>query len=151
MLVVYMRVWFFLLKIRRPPRSTRTASLFPYTTLFRSLLAAIPEGFPRPVLVRLQLDGGRYDRLVKQMGRAAQLPVALAEAGQSAEAGTVYFVPPELSIAKDKTQILFVAGEGEIGRASWRERVCQYVYNTVVAGSFRKKKQVGMGCHEHRK
>src|SRR5690606_3056985 len=47
----------------------------------RQLLAAIPEGFPRPVLVRLQLDGGRYDRLVKQMGRATQLPVALAEAG----------------------------------------------------------------------
>ena len=79
----------------------------------RQLLAAIPEGFPRPVLVRLQLDGGRYDRLVKQMGRAAQLPVALAEAGQSAEAGTVYFVPPELSIEQDKARILFVAGEGD--------------------------------------
>src|SRR3546814_15510350 len=26
----------FFLKIRRPPRSTRTATLFPYTTLFRS-------------------------------------------------------------------------------------------------------------------
>src|SRR3546814_1548117 len=31
--------------IRRPPRSTRTDTLFPYTTLFRSLL-------------RLELDGG---------------------------------------------------------------------------------------------
>src|SRR3546814_18180627 len=49
------------------------------------------------------------------MGRAAQLPVALAEAGQSAEAGTVYFVPPELSIGQDKTRILFVAGEGGSG------------------------------------
>src|SRR3546814_20232024 len=27
---------FFLLMIRRPPRSTRTDTLFPYTTLFRS-------------------------------------------------------------------------------------------------------------------
>src|SRR3546814_8834210 len=27
--------------IRRPPRSTRTDTLFPYTTLFRSLLAAL--------------------------------------------------------------------------------------------------------------
>src|SRR3546814_5447771 len=27
--------------IRRPPRSTRTDTLFPYTTLFRSLLAAM--------------------------------------------------------------------------------------------------------------
>src|SRR3546814_9476581 len=32
-------VFFFLLMIRRPPRSTRTDTLFPYTTLFRSLLA----------------------------------------------------------------------------------------------------------------
>src|SRR3546814_15912393 len=29
-------VLFFFLKIRRPPRSTRTDTLFPYTTLFRS-------------------------------------------------------------------------------------------------------------------
>src|SRR3546814_8862714 len=32
---------FFFLMIRRPPRSTRTDTLFPYTTLFRSWL--IPE------------------------------------------------------------------------------------------------------------
>src|SRR3546814_15718690 len=32
-----MRVLFFFLMIRRPPRSTRTDTLFPYTTLFRSL------------------------------------------------------------------------------------------------------------------
>src|SRR3546814_10798449 len=30
------RLFFFLLIIRRPPRSTRTDTLFPYTTLFRS-------------------------------------------------------------------------------------------------------------------
>src|SRR3546814_11660528 len=29
-------MFFFFLKIRRPPRSTRTDTLFPYTTLFRS-------------------------------------------------------------------------------------------------------------------
>src|SRR3546814_2399059 len=31
-----MSLWFFFLMIRRPPRSTRTDTLFPYTTLFRS-------------------------------------------------------------------------------------------------------------------
>src|SRR3546814_4930072 len=31
---------FFFLMIRRPPRSTRTDTLFPYTTLFRSILRA---------------------------------------------------------------------------------------------------------------
>src|SRR3546814_16045769 len=30
-------VFFFFLIIRRPPRSTRTDTLFPYTTLFRSV------------------------------------------------------------------------------------------------------------------
>src|SRR3546814_10425298 len=32
--------FFFFLMIRRPPRSTRTDTLFPYTTLFRSVLRA---------------------------------------------------------------------------------------------------------------
>src|SRR3546814_14534697 len=33
---VYIFACFFFLMIRRPPRSTRTDTLFPYTTLFRS-------------------------------------------------------------------------------------------------------------------
>src|SRR3546814_13138202 len=40
MCVMYALIWnnmiFFFLMIRRPPRSTRTDTLFPYTTLFRS-------------------------------------------------------------------------------------------------------------------
>src|SRR3546814_4386454 len=54
---VFILLLFFFLMIRRPPRSTRTDTLFPYTTLFRSfvvylfvytllaamVLAAIPE------------------------------------------------------------------------------------------------------------
>src|SRR3546814_15843044 len=34
---LYCSIFLFFLMIRRPPRSTRTATLFPYTTLFRSL------------------------------------------------------------------------------------------------------------------
>src|SRR3546814_7195246 len=38
LIYIYLRVvFFFFLMIRRPPRSTRTDTLFPYTTLFRSL------------------------------------------------------------------------------------------------------------------
>src|SRR3546814_19678155 len=40
---------FFFLMIRRPPRSTRTDTLFPYTTLFRSH----GEAEPRPLAIRL--------------------------------------------------------------------------------------------------
>src|SRR3546814_12075226 len=36
MLCVYHVVYLVFLMIRRPPRSTRTDTLFPYTTLFRS-------------------------------------------------------------------------------------------------------------------
>src|SRR3546814_2386450 len=38
MLVLLVCIFFFLM-IRRPPRSTRTDTLFPYTTLFRSVVA----------------------------------------------------------------------------------------------------------------
>src|SRR3546814_2550447 len=34
--------------IRRPPRSTRTDTLFPYTTLFRSSPGGTPSGSSRP-------------------------------------------------------------------------------------------------------
>src|SRR3546814_10157557 len=37
-------LWFFFLMIRRPPRSTRTDTLFPYTTLFRSAALARDTG-----------------------------------------------------------------------------------------------------------
>src|SRR3546814_13947883 len=38
LLFVILIFFFFFLMIRRPPRSTRTDTLFPYTTLFRSPL-----------------------------------------------------------------------------------------------------------------
>src|SRR3546814_13527864 len=38
---------FFFLMIRRPPRSTRTDTLFPYTTLFRSSRSAMPTSARR--------------------------------------------------------------------------------------------------------
>src|SRR3546814_19423404 len=47
----------FFLMIQRPPRSTRTDTLFPYTTLFRSTLAArrgLAESRPPRPSVRIQ-------------------------------------------------------------------------------------------------
>ncbi|WP_242111620.1 chemotaxis protein CheB [Luteimonas aquatica] len=74
----------------------------------RQLLAALPETFARPILVRLQLDGGRYDRLVRQMERVAKLPVALASAERPADAGTVYFMAPGLSLQRQGARLSFV-------------------------------------------
>src|SRR3546814_8918296 len=42
-------MFFFFLRIRRPPRSTRTDTLFPYTTLFRSGRTAASTS-PAPAL-----------------------------------------------------------------------------------------------------
>src|SRR3546814_17500969 len=47
---------FFFLMIRRPPRSTRTATLFPYTTLFRSKLNALEDDGEAAGLVH-EIDG----------------------------------------------------------------------------------------------
>src|SRR3546814_15867357 len=40
---LYVFMLFFFLMIRRPPRSTRTDTLFPYTTLFRSFQLELVE------------------------------------------------------------------------------------------------------------
>src|SRR3546814_10886433 len=53
--------------IRRPPRSTRTDTLFPYTTLFRSVHAA------RRGRRRLALDRSDSRRLARQGRRAEGL------------------------------------------------------------------------------
>src|SRR3546814_11886858 len=61
---------FFFLLIRRPPRSTRTDTLFPYTTLFRSVLA--PDRLPAALYVlryRLCLPWRRVAQLRRDPGR----------------------------------------------------------------------------------
>src|SRR3546814_3626068 len=51
---------FFFLMIRRPPRSTRTDTLFPYTTLFRSsLMQGIADA--KQLLHRIQEERKRGD------------------------------------------------------------------------------------------
>src|SRR3546814_4521905 len=66
----------FFLMIRRPPRSTRTDTLFPYTTLFRSCrrpLAALLEGIQgRPVQFE-NIFGMRHVRLPRKY-RTRRLP-----------------------------------------------------------------------------
>src|SRR3546814_4986560 len=51
--------------IRRPPRSTRTDTLFPYTTLFRSGHAAAPHGVRRRGAEAGRHLAGRQRRLVR--------------------------------------------------------------------------------------
>src|SRR3546814_16478847 len=51
-------VFFFFLMIRRPPRSTRTDTLFPYTTLFRSVLLEKTKGLKQTG--KFQTIGGEH-------------------------------------------------------------------------------------------
>src|SRR3546814_20690892 len=66
----------FFLKIRRPPRSTRTDTLFPYTTLFRSHGASAPASRHLAWSSRLapfsrrSPDGGRGGRQERTARRA---------------------------------------------------------------------------------
>src|SRR3546814_7479723 len=55
--------------IRRPPRSTRTDTLFPYTTLFRS--ARVPDGLRDARLGGLRVRGQRRARAARRLLRAA--------------------------------------------------------------------------------
>ena len=65
----------------------------------RQFLGALPDAFPRPVLIHQRLDGGRHDRLVQQMARATSLPVHLAAEDEAVAPGHVYILPPGLGLS----------------------------------------------------
>src|SRR3546814_11920666 len=73
--------FFFFLMIRRPPRSTRTDTLFPYTTLFRSRM------------VRECDEAGVQLFVVKQNRRNATLQV-LKRAVEAGRLGRIHLVAP---------------------------------------------------------
>src|SRR3546814_14353073 len=110
--------------ILRPPRSTLTDTLFPYTTLFRSLESSGSKIGNREDAVRLELLGveeGVCDRLaVPSHQGAAGVLVAL------------YLTDVDLTGWEDRCGLpgpfsARLVTIKEIGRASCRERVCQYV------------------------
>src|SRR3546814_11690549 len=116
--------------IRRPPRSTRTDTPFPYTTLFRSHVEnknrAVCGQIGVNLTERLKLNlGGRYswDRANACGGGAIGDPPTPA---------TGYFSRADcdaqaaLGLA-DGVGIVSNKGQEQIGRTSCRERVCKYV------------------------
>src|SRR3546814_16757816 len=60
---------------RRPPRSTRTDTLFPYTTLFRSRGLRLHAPGERQVADRAEADGA----LLHDLARPARVVLALGE------------------------------------------------------------------------
>src|SRR3546814_21001904 len=117
--------------LRRPPRSTRSDTLFPYTTLFRS--DAVLEGTQAllvPGLVALEdLDEVAVeDRRLHRVERGKHpcdracpgIGIVRPQAGMTL--GDMEHDRPRL----EQGEIAFFIGR-KIGRASCRERVCPYV------------------------
>src|SRR3546814_13262331 len=127
--------------IRRPPRSTRTDTLFPYTTLFRSFLHQCTD--PAALDAKAMLPGGivcyvGYDCTARSLHVGNLLSIMMLRWLQKAGhkpimlmgGGTTKVGDPS---GKDESRKLLtadaIAGNmaSKIGRASCRERVCQYV------------------------
>src|SRR3546814_18717638 len=103
----YSTLFFFFLMIRRPPRSTRTDTLFPYTTLFRStaianlvIAIAFTPWWPLFIgvfplaskvgLFAVHFAVAHYDRRARARRRAGAFPPVLAgglETGRAAVSG----------------------------------------------------------------
>src|SRR3546814_12834237 len=89
-MVVSIYVFFFFLMIRRPPRSTRTDTLFPYTTLFRSVHVepgALPE--IRDCL-GLLLQDQHPVAVLKRGARAVRLVIVIQGLGRGCERAPVF-------------------------------------------------------------
>src|SRR3546814_13145081 len=61
-LLCYVCYVFFFFMIRRPPMSTRTDTLFPYTTLFRSLFIQTTFCFCKPPLISSRNSSFHFSR-----------------------------------------------------------------------------------------
>src|SRR3546814_15064054 len=129
---------FFLLMIRHPPRSTRTDTLFPYTTLFRSgghggvdVGHAVDQG-----AVEIEDDGPgalllRQGTKILHAGCAGALnrpPCAIRQSRPRplaipSDPDLLYSARHERQPARKLPRQL----SRQIGTASCRERVCQYV------------------------
>src|SRR3546814_1008548 len=76
-IVCFCMLCFFFLMIRRPPRSTRTDTLFPYTTLFRSLVREIfmryaEHGSAARLVRELQVEGHTTKSWETQTGKRSE-------------------------------------------------------------------------------
>src|SRR3546814_11102019 len=128
----YYLLFVFFLMIRRPPRSTRTDTLFPYTTLFRSHHAAVDRAVGNQCLdLRHGQAGENALLLVEDARRIGQEDDLLGlQHGGKFAGRDVRIDVVGLAILADTDWCDHrheAASFEKIGRAPCRERVCQYV------------------------
>src|SRR3546814_12302213 len=133
--------------IRRPTRSTRTDTIFPYTTLFRSVRSgtilaeietdkatmefeAVDDGSIVKIIVPEGTDNVLVGTVIAIIGEAEESAVEDAAPGSPETHGVA---AAQLASISAPSGDLDGAPVPEIGRASCRERVCQYGEITVVA------------------
>src|SRR3546814_12380047 len=104
--------------IRRPPRSTRTDTLFPYTTLFRSVMVAVIKAVP-PLVTKFSERAPAIEKDLKELPKEKQL----SDFDDKQLGKLAKLMKVEVSVLKEQRDMW----NSKIGRASWRERVCQYV------------------------
>src|SRR3546814_11091218 len=129
---------------RRPPRSTRTDTLFPYTTLFRSGdLSAFAKVSMGRRLTRLCITFetlgyifGRTFSLTTANRRRSVLSICLNPGGAPMNRLLLAIMTLLLTSAAQATTLErgsvvlaqnLPGNNNQIGRASCRERVCKYV------------------------
>src|SRR3546814_13679518 len=136
-----MLMFFFLMK-RLPPRSTLTDTLFPYTTLFRSVASADGETLSAAVgtqvyaeqdgiVVRGTItdsDGHFILSPLEQSSAVGNYDVVIAGATTATNIVSDVPVSAQTTTSLSTAAVPFVLTPllGEIGRASWRGTVCQY-------------------------
>src|SRR3546814_18247524 len=106
--------------IQRPPRSTRTDTLFPYTPY-----ASIPQNF---------LDRLTYADGPREIGPLKRVWIGCVEARDALNG----------CFKRIEASLLSQCGKLQIGRASCRDRVCKSVSISVVGVSCKKKNVVMM-------
>src|SRR3546814_4735841 len=126
--------------IRRPPRSTRTDTLFPYTTLFRSLVQLdhrhwLLELFHGPTLafkdVALQLLGQLFERFLSR--RDDHLTIVGATSSDTGSAAI------DAVAGREKIDIFMLHPDGRVSDVQRRQMttvLAPNVHNIAIDGSF---------------
>src|SRR3546814_15349114 len=100
--------------IRRPPRSTRTDTLFPYTTLFRSNSLRFEEDFPGARVIRLEQNyrstgpilGAAAGLIARNEGRLGQKLWTSEDGGRPVHVRGVWDDEGEARVVADRIGVL---------------------------------------------
>src|SRR3546814_13413484 len=118
--------------IRRPPRSTRTDTLFPDTTLFRSTLrvgGVIPQAFQDRMNQKRRMKMMKWPEHIKRMHEEEiELALKIDRLNEFIN-GTKFMSlsPLQQRLLEAQHSAMYSYLKIQIGRASCRERVCKYV------------------------